>query len=147
MLTFKKIPVFLESSYKINLYMSHQLIIEGLTKLELLSLQTDLNNIPSEETIQVDTGDTHRGTPIQYALDPTSIIITISITRVLLSVLKIWLGKKKDKKDAYNFTIEYPDGTKITITKDEDNKPKLSSTIDGVDDLLDKIIAMIKEFI
>lgn len=127
--------------------MSHQLIIEGLTKLELLSLQTDLDNISSEETTQVDTEETHRGTPIQYALDPTSIVITIAISRVVLSALKIWLGKKKDKKDTYNFTIEYPDGTKITITKDEDNQPKVSSTIDGIDDLLDKIINLIKEFI
>lgn len=127
--------------------MSHQLIIEGLTKLELLSLQTDLDNISSEESIKVDTGDTSRGAPIQYALDPTSIVITIAISRVVLSALKIWLGKKKDKKDTYNFTIEYPDGTKITITKDEDNQPKVSSTIDGIDDLLDKIINLIKEFI
>lgn len=127
--------------------MSHQLIIEGLTKLELLSLQTDLDNITSEEKIKAETEDTPRGTPIQYALDPTSIVITIAISRVVLSALKIWLGKKKDKKDTYNFTIKYPDGTKITITKDVDDEPKISSTIDGIDDLLDKIINMIKEFL
>ena len=127
--------------------MSHLLIIEGLTKLELLSLQTDLEHIPSEERIETNTEETQRATPIQYALDPQSIIITISISRALLSVLKFWLDKKKkSKKDTYIFKIEYPDGTKITITKDADSTPKLASTVAGTDDLLDKIGKMLKEF-
>lgn len=124
------------------------LIIEGLSKLERLSLESqleknkiDYQNIP-EENIQA-MKDLGR----HYEFVSTAIIV-IGITNVALKLIKIWLDNRPKKPSKPTIIVKFPDGTIFTM---ENGEPKMSeesagNKIDSYTDVLESIQDVFKEF-
>ncbi|MEP2936371.1 MAG: hypothetical protein ABJM06_11810 [Gilvibacter sp.] len=122
-----------------------KLLIKGLSNIDLLTLKAQLDDLDVEAKTQSDSADKQHRQTIQYAFDPQTVVIAISISQLLITVLRHWIksGKKKRGKGA-EFKIEYPDGTVVTITKNQKIKSSADDTLSGASDILDDLQEVLK---
>ncbi len=125
-----------------------QVRIEGLDRLDLLSLQTRLEEHqiayeqPTEETVEKTEGKFN-----EFISVSTSIII-LAATKVALSALKLWLANRA-KKDTTGktITIEFPNNLVLTIEKKEEkNEDMAEKQVAMVIDILDTLESLLENF-
>lgn len=120
-----------------------ELIIGGLSRVEMLSLQAAL----SDEKVQSKelTGENQRELGKNYEL-LTSAIIAIGITNIALKVIKLWLDSRKTKPANTVFNILLPNGTIVTLKNGKIvDKEKIIDKIEPYMEIIEGVLDSIKD--